>query len=91
MDAATLFLVLTLPSGHQHFTAREYDSLAECEAHAASYRDATRYQALPPGVRMKLLRETLGRVSTSGIGGNEPFVCETVPTARRVAPAAACA
>ena len=38
MDAATLFMILTFPTGHVDTATREYQSLAECESEARRYR-----------------------------------------------------
>ena len=76
MDAATLFLVMTLPSGQQHIATREFDSLPACEAFAVSYRGATRNRTLPPGVvRNELYCVKHLRVSTAGISAYQLFVC----------------
>ena len=75
MDAATLFLMLTLPSGQQRFSTRQFDSLPACETYVASYREATRYRTLPPGVRDEVYCVKHIRVSTGQVDAYELFVC----------------
>ena len=48
MDAATLFMILTFPTGHVDTATREYQSLAECEE--AAERQHSIRDELPPGV-----------------------------------------
>lgn len=48
MDAATLFMILTFPTGYVDTATREYRSLPECEA-AVQIQHSIR-DALPPGV-----------------------------------------
>lgn len=48
MDAATLFMILTFPTGVVDTATREYPSLPECEV--AAHRQHSISDALPPGV-----------------------------------------